>query len=367
MAVQPKRAHSSERRDVTVLPVVPIRRRYPEPIPARHHGADPGAPLRVAVLAPIAWRTPPRHYGPWEQFASLLTEGLVACRPPRHPVRHRRLASPPPPCTAPHPPDGRTTRPSIRRSPSASTSPRCSSAPTSSTSSTTASTSCRSPTAASSTRRWSRRSTGSPRRRIVPVYERYDATTDYVAISDADRHPDLHYAATIHHGIDTAAFAVHPAPGDHLLFFGRIHPDKGTAARDRGRPANRAPTRHRRHRPGRAVLPRAGRTARRRRARAVPRSRRRRRASRRARRRARPAAPDRLRRTVRLQRRRSDGVRHPGDRQRPWFDGRTDRPRRHRLPRHRQRGSRRRGRPRRAASTGTRSGPQPPPGSTSQR
>ena len=30
------------------------------------------------MLAPIAWRTPPRHYGPWEQFASLLTEGLVA-------------------------------------------------------------------------------------------------------------------------------------------------------------------------------------------------------------------------------------------------------------------------------------------------
>ena len=35
-------------------------------------------PLRVAVLAPISWRVPPRHYGPWEQFASLLTEGLVA-------------------------------------------------------------------------------------------------------------------------------------------------------------------------------------------------------------------------------------------------------------------------------------------------
>ena len=33
--------------------------------------------LRVAVLAPISWRTPPRHYGPWELFASLLTEGLV--------------------------------------------------------------------------------------------------------------------------------------------------------------------------------------------------------------------------------------------------------------------------------------------------
>ncbi|MEO5678846.1 MAG: glycosyltransferase family 4 protein, partial [Acidimicrobiales bacterium] len=34
--------------------------------------------LRVAVLAPISWRVPPRHYGPWELFASLLTEGLVA-------------------------------------------------------------------------------------------------------------------------------------------------------------------------------------------------------------------------------------------------------------------------------------------------
>src|SRR5690606_15528473 len=35
------------------------------------------SPLRVAVLAPISWRVPPRHYGPWELFASLLTEGLV--------------------------------------------------------------------------------------------------------------------------------------------------------------------------------------------------------------------------------------------------------------------------------------------------
>ncbi len=62
------------------------------------------------------------------------------------------------------------------------------------------------------------------------MYERYDATTTYVAISDADRHPRLHYAATIHHGIDVDAFALHPEPGEHLLFFGRIHPDKGTAA-----------------------------------------------------------------------------------------------------------------------------------------
>ena len=65
--------------------------------------------------------------------------------------------------------------------------------------------------------------------RILAVYERYDATSAYVAISDADRHPALNYLATIHHGIDTDAFALHPSPGDYLLFFGRIHPDKGTA------------------------------------------------------------------------------------------------------------------------------------------
>src|SRR5690242_3518100 len=29
------------------------------------------------MLGPIAWRTPPRGYGPWERVTSLLTEGLV--------------------------------------------------------------------------------------------------------------------------------------------------------------------------------------------------------------------------------------------------------------------------------------------------
>ena len=65
--------------------------------------------------------------------------------------------------------------------------------------------------------------------RIAAVYERYDATTTYVAISDADRNPALHYAATIHHGIDVDAFPLGREPGEHLLYFGRIHPDKGTA------------------------------------------------------------------------------------------------------------------------------------------
>jgi glycosyltransferase involved in cell wall biosynthesis len=77
--------------------------------------------------------------------------------------------------------------------------------------------------------------------RIVPVYERYNDIGAYVAISDADRHPRLSYAATIHHGIDTDTFRISLAPRDYLLFFGRIHPEKGTAhaievARATGRP-----------------------------------------------------------------------------------------------------------------------------------
>ena len=33
--------------------------------------------MKIAMLSPVAWRTPPRHYGPWEQVASSITEGLV--------------------------------------------------------------------------------------------------------------------------------------------------------------------------------------------------------------------------------------------------------------------------------------------------
>ena len=33
--------------------------------------------MKVAVLSPVAWRTPPEHYGPWEQIASNLTEELI--------------------------------------------------------------------------------------------------------------------------------------------------------------------------------------------------------------------------------------------------------------------------------------------------
>jgi glycosyltransferase involved in cell wall biosynthesis len=65
--------------------------------------------------------------------------------------------------------------------------------------------------------------------RIVPVYRAYDDIAHYVSISDSDRHPSLHYAATIHHGIELERFSVGSGDGGYLLFLGRIHPDKGTA------------------------------------------------------------------------------------------------------------------------------------------
>ena len=65
---------------------------------------------------------------------------------------------------------------------------------------------------------------------IVRVYAKYNNSTSFVAISEADRHPALDYVATIHHGIDIDAFTFNPAPGSYLAFFGRIHPDKGVVA-----------------------------------------------------------------------------------------------------------------------------------------
>ncbi len=180
------------------------------------------------MLSPIAWRTPPRHYGPWEQFASLLTEGLVAAG---HEVTLFATA------------DSITTahlHATVRSgwSEDATIEPKVAEClhiasvferadqfdiihngfdflPL------TYSDLVATPVVTTVH--------GFSSRQIVPVYERYDRTTAYVSISDADRHPDLRYAATIHHGIDIDAFAVHPSPGEHLLFFGRIHPDKGTA------------------------------------------------------------------------------------------------------------------------------------------
>ena len=61
----------------------------------------------------------------------------------------------------------------------------------------------------------------------MPVYKKYNGKVFYVSISDADRSADLDYIKTIHHGINIKQFDFQPAPSDYLLFFGRIHNDKG--------------------------------------------------------------------------------------------------------------------------------------------
>ncbi|MCB2168977.1 MAG: glycosyltransferase family 4 protein [Deltaproteobacteria bacterium] len=182
--------------------------------------------MHIAMLAPIAWRTPPRHYGPWESVASLLTEGLVArghdvtlfatgdsltsgklhavC--PRGYEEDRSLIPKVWECLhiselfehgdgydiihnhfdyLPLTYSGLTSTPLVTTIHGFS----------------------------------------SPG--ILPVYKKYNDTAFYVSISDADRSPDLDYIATIHHGIDIQLFDFQSAPDDTLLFFGRIHNDKG--------------------------------------------------------------------------------------------------------------------------------------------
>lgn len=61
---------------------------------------------------------------------------------------------------------------------------------------------------------------------IMPVYQKY-RDGYFVSISDADRHPDLAYLATVYNGIDLSLYPLAERSGEDLVFLGRIHPDKG--------------------------------------------------------------------------------------------------------------------------------------------
>jgi glycosyltransferase involved in cell wall biosynthesis len=50
----------------------------------------------------------------------------------------------------------------------------------------------------------------------------------FCSISDADRDPGLSYLGTTYNGIDPNEFTFRERPGDYLVFLGRIHPEKGT-------------------------------------------------------------------------------------------------------------------------------------------
>jgi glycosyltransferase involved in cell wall biosynthesis len=182
--------------------------------------------LRIAMLSSIAWRTPPRHYGPWERVVSLLTEGLVArgmdvtlfatadseTRARLHAVCPRGYEEDP--TIAPkvweclhiagvfeHAGDFDLIHNHFDFLPL--TYSRLVKTPVLTT------------------------IHGFSSPGILPVYRRYGDRAFYVSISDADRQPDLRYVATIHHGIDLESFTFRAERGDYLLFFGRIHGDKG--------------------------------------------------------------------------------------------------------------------------------------------
>lgn len=63
---------------------------------------------------------------------------------------------------------------------------------------------------------------------ILPVYKKYNVSNYYVSISDSDRSNELDYMATVYNGINTRDFTFIDKPDNYLLYFGRIHPEKGT-------------------------------------------------------------------------------------------------------------------------------------------
>ena len=63
--------------------------------------------------------------------------------------------------------------------------------------------------------------------KILPVYAKYNPDNFYVSISNSDRNPALDYIATVYNGINADDFTFRSISKDYLLFFGRIHPEKG--------------------------------------------------------------------------------------------------------------------------------------------
>ena len=182
--------------------------------------------MRIAMLSPIAWRTPPRNYGPWERVVSLITEGLqkrgidVTLFATADSLTKGKLhAVVPRPYEEDKSLDAKVweclhisemfekadsfdlihnhfdflplTYSSLIRTPVLTTIHGFSSP------------------------------------KILPVYKKYNDKTYYVSISNADRSPELDYIATVYHGIDIENFAFQETAEDYLLFLGRIHHDKG--------------------------------------------------------------------------------------------------------------------------------------------
>lgn len=179
------------------------------------------------MLAPIAWRTPPRHYGPWELVTHLLTEELVrqgidvTLFATLDSQTNARLDGVVP---APYSEDPsvdakvweyRHLAHVFEQADKFDVIHNQADFPAHAFSGLV-----RTPIVTTIH--------GFSSERILPMYKPYENRVHFVAISNSDKHPDLNYAATVHHGIRFADFPFNPTGCPDLLYFGRVHPDKGT-------------------------------------------------------------------------------------------------------------------------------------------
>jgi glycosyltransferase involved in cell wall biosynthesis len=180
--------------------------------------------MRLALLGPVAWRTPPHDYGPWERVTSLLAEGLTArgivvtlfatldsittahldgvC--PRGYAHDSAM-------------DGRVWE-ALHVSHALARSaefdvvhnhldwlPLAFAAH------------CRAPLLTTVH--------GFSGASIMPAYT--GAGSSFVSISESDRRAGINYVATVPHGVDLHELPFGAEPGGGLVVLGRVHPDKG--------------------------------------------------------------------------------------------------------------------------------------------
>lgn len=180
---------------------------------------------RVAILSPVAWRTPPLRYGAWETVAGNIAEGLVArgwdvtlfatgdsvTRARLHAVVERGYE------------EDRSIDPKVAEY-------------------------LHIPEVFEHAAEFDlihshydfmalaySRLVGTPvvttihgfsSPRIMPVYQKY-GDGYFVSVSNSDRAPGLNYVATVYNGIDLSLYPFQASAGGDLIFLGRIHPDKG--------------------------------------------------------------------------------------------------------------------------------------------
>lgn len=187
---------------------------------------DPDRSKRIAILSPVAWRTPPRKYGAWETVAGNIAEGLVArgwdvtLFATADSITQARLRAviesgyEENPDSDPKVDEYRHISQCFEHADQfdlihshydfmALCFSRLVTTPVLTTI----------------------HGFGSPK--IMPVYEEY-RDSHFVSISDSDRHGGLNYLATVYNGIDLSLYPFLEKGGDDLVFLGRIHPDKGT-------------------------------------------------------------------------------------------------------------------------------------------